>query len=296
MASQELQKSEEYYLKSLETAEKYKSHRNYIPEVYQKLSKLYLQTHRKDKAYALLEKSKNLNDSLFGARNSNNSSLLKIKDAYRLEQEKQRSFLEKTRINELEQEKRIFFLRYIILSISLGSLIIIAIIVFRYLRSKHKTTEEILKNKQIITEQKNKEVLEIKNKELTTSALQLIEKDELLVEIKNDLINLKTEGNLPGINNVLLKIKSNIKQDWNEFNARFTSVNESFYKTLSERFPDLTQKDQKLCALIKLNFSSKEMAQLLGISVESVHTSRYRLRKKMYLEKKDNLEEFIAHL
>lgn len=81
---------------------------------------------------------------------------------------------------------------------------------------------------------------------------------------------------------------------WEEFEARFISINQNFYKNLQTKFPELSQKDLKVCALIKLNFSSKEMSSLLGISVESVHTSRYRLRKKLYLERSDNLSNFIA--
>ena len=73
-------------------------------------------------------------------------------------------------------------------------------------------------------------------------------------------------------------------------------VAEDFYKRLRERFPKLTQGDQKLCALIKLNFSSKDMAKLIGISVDSVHTTRYRLRKKLKLPREVSLGEFIGQL
>ena len=59
-------------------------------------------------------------------------------------------------------------------------------------------------------------------------------------------------------------------------------------------FPKLTRGDRKLCALLKLNLSSKEIARLMGISVESVHTTRYRLRKKLGLEKGDDLIDFMA--
>ncbi len=83
-------------------------------------------------------------------------------------------------------------------------------------------------------------------------------------------------------------------RNWEEFEARFVSINQSFYRRLQEKFPQLSQRDLKLCALIKLNFSSKEMAKLLGISVESAHTSRYRLRKKLNLTREVNLTEFIA--
>ena len=85
-------------------------------------------------------------------------------------------------------------------------------------------------------------------------------------------------------------------QDWQEFNARFISVNKSFYTTLNERYPALTYKDHKLCALIKLNFSSKEISLLLGISMESVNTARYRLRKKMGLNKDEDLSDIILKI
>jgi DNA-binding CsgD family transcriptional regulator len=62
------------------------------------------------------------------------------------------------------------------------------------------------------------------------------------------------------------------------------------------KYPKLSQGDQKICALIKLNFSSKEMSRLLGISVESVHTSRHRIRKKMDLPRSVNLEDYINSL
>lgn len=74
------------------------------------------------------------------------------------------------------------------------------------------------------------------------------------------------------------------------------SVNAAFYQELHERFPDLTAGEQKLCALIKLNFSSKDIARLMGISVGSAHTTRYRLRKKLGLARDENLTEFISSL
>ena len=85
-------------------------------------------------------------------------------------------------------------------------------------------------------------------------------------------------------------------QNWEEFEARFISVNKGFYERLKAKYPKLTQGDLKLCALIKLNFSSKDMARLMGISVESVHTTRYRLRKKLGLNREDNLTEFITSI
>ena len=95
---------------------------------------------------------------------------------------------------------------------------------------------------------------------------------------------------------MLKTIQGSSASNWKEFEARFTAVNQSFYKNLKEKYPDLGQTDLKICALVKLNFSSKDMSSLLGISFESVHTSRYRLRKKFKLDRNENLADFIASL
>ncbi|GAF03403.1 tetratricopeptide repeat protein [Saccharicrinis fermentans] len=283
-------KSSYYYLQSLEAAKKYRSHQNYVPEVYKKLGDLYMSVHKSRQAYFYLTKSFNANDSLFGARSDNNRRFIEIKDQFRREQEEQQKLLEKARLTKLENEKRILFLRNSVLTIVLIFLVLISFFALLYLKHRHKTAEQILKSEQKAKEEKNKEILEVKNKELTSSALQLIEKDELLIEIKNRLNAVKNKD----LRDLIAKINANSKHDWKEFDTRFTAVNQGFYKSLSERFPDLTQRDHKLCALIKLNFSSKEMSLLLGISIESVHTSRYRLRQKLKLDKGENLTEFIA--
>jgi tetratricopeptide (TPR) repeat protein len=288
-------RSETYYLKSLEFSEKYKSHRNYIPNLYQKLGDLYIKMNKMNLAYKNLQISKDLTDELFGARSKNNSDILEIKDTYRLEREHQKKILEASKLNELEQRQKILFLRNMVLSISIASLIIISSVIVWYLYKRRKTENLLYTNKQKLSEEKNEEILNIKNKELTASALQLIQKDELILEIKDKATNLE-DSDKKVINQILTKIKINKNQDWTEFNARFTSVNKLFYKTLSEKYPELTQRDHKLCALIKLNFTSKRISQLLGISMESVNTSRYRLRKKMYLKTTDNLSQVIARL
>ena len=141
--------------------------------------------------------------------------------------------------------------------------------------------------------QQNNQILELKNKELTESALRLIEKDEFISGIKKKLANQKDNIDVNLIKRMLKTIQGNPTSNWNEFEARFTAINQSFYDKLKKDYPQLSQTDQKICALVKLNFPSKDMAKLLGISVESVHTSRYRLRRKLGLERTDNLEEFI---
>ena len=199
-------------------------------------------------------------------------------------------------MEKLEQADEIYFLQRIILLGSLIFLILIGIGFFQYIRAKHLAEKQLLnKNKQLEIK-KGKELLALKNKELAVTALQMVEKDEFLKDIAERLKELEGTAEKPEIKQVLKSISNNKSDNWKEFKLRFTAVNETFYHKITTMYPKLSQADQKICALIKLNFSSKEMSRLLGISVESVHTTRYRVRKKMKLDRAVNLEEYISSL
>ncbi len=92
-------------------------------------------------------------------------------------------------------------------------------------------------------------------------------------------------------------IKHNIEHDnnWKRFAENFDLVYENYLMRLSERFPNLTISDKKLCAYLKMDLSSKDIAPLLNMSFRSVEMSRYRLRKKMVLDRDINLSEFLQN-
>ena len=180
-----------------------------------------------------------------------------------------------------------------------GTILFISIIVIfyiRYLNTKYKTERNLAKTNQELENKKNQELLELKNKELAISALQLIEKDELLKSLENSLTNTPNPPSELEVKKIFKSISHNNTQNWKQFETRFVSVNESFFKNLNAAYPKLTAGERKLCALLKLNFSSKDVAKLLGISNESVHTLRYRLRKKMNLTRSENLFKHLETL
>ena len=139
-------------------------------------------------------------------------------------------------------------------------------------------------------------MLELKNKELAISALQLIEKDELLKQLKTSLTNNPVPPTESEVNKLFKSISVSNAQNWKQFEARFLSVNQAFFTKLNSTYPKLTAGDRRLCALVRLNFSSKDISKLMGISNESVHTMRYRLRKKMGLARADNLFKHLEQL
>lgn len=292
----EFQKAENYFKKSLEISEKYNSHLNYTLDVYNQLYQLSLKNNRYKKAINYLKKANELDHKIFGINSPENAPLFKIKDQYRIEKDKQTQLINQQKIEALEREDKIWFLQSILLSITIISLILFGYFYFQKIREKHKNEQQLLKEKQKIELKRQKEIIEIKNKELTESALRIIEKDEFIDSINKKLKNESGKIDVNIIKRIIKNIQGNSKSNWSEFEARFTSINQSFYEELKTKFPNLKQSDLKLCALAKLNFSSKDMAKLLGISVESVHTSRSRLRKKLGLNRNDNLEEFINNL
>jgi DNA-binding NarL/FixJ family response regulator len=82
-------------------------------------------------------------------------------------------------------------------------------------------------------------------------------------------------------------------EDWSRFALYFDEVHNNYLTTLKTKFPQLSNTDLKLCAYLRLNLSSKEIAQLLNISLKGVEVSRYRLRKKLGLATEVNLHDFL---
>jgi DNA-binding CsgD family transcriptional regulator len=109
---------------------------------------------------------------------------------------------------------------------------------------------------------------------------------EIIEDILNDLKEIKLKAAKKETQNAIDYIVKRLKRDtssnvWEEFELRFEQVHESFYNNLTEKHPDLTSRDKRLCALLKLNLTSKEISQITGQSSKSVENARTRLRKKL---------------
>jgi len=290
------QKAENFYQKSLATAKQYNSHLDFVPTVHERLSNLYLSKGNYQKAFTSLREMKELDQQFFDSRSINNRSLLEIKDEFKLEKEKQKQFIQQQRLIALEHQERVAFLKNTLLLVTIIFLVFAGILYFNYVRNRHQAEKQLIKKKRELELLQAEELLELKNKELATSSLKLIEKDEILATLKERLSKGSGDLNANELKKIVRSISHSNAQNWEDFEARFISVNKNFYEKLNSKYPKLSRGDQKLCALVKLNLSSKEMAKLLGISIESVHTNRYRLRKKLGLNREISLTEFVAKL
>ncbi len=162
----------------------------------------------------------------------------------------------------------------------------------RYYSEKFK--HEQLENQQIIMKIKNEKLnqdIENKNRELGISTMSIIKKNRVLNKIKKELKRSKSLDNKIAIE--LIDSNLNDTKDWSFFEQAFNNVDKDFLEKIKSKHSDLTPNDLRFCAYLRLNLNSKEIASLLNISIKSVETKRYRLRKKLELEHNDGLVDYI---
>jgi DNA-binding CsgD family transcriptional regulator len=141
--------------------------------------------------------------------------------------------------------------------------------------------------------------LQFKNKELATVTMHLVERGGMLSSIREELLTVIKRLNIPNISHEFRSVFRMINDteksddDWTRFALYFDEVHNNFLTNLKTRYPQLSPTDLKLCAYLRLNLSSKEIAQLLNISLKGVEVSRYRLRKKLGLATEVNLHDFL---
>lgn len=158
-----------------------------------------------------------------------------------------------------------------------------------------------LENEQQLMKVRNEQLsldVNTKSRELALSNMSLIKKDELLSLIKEDLKKSSDEASSRSLKSVINTINKNISEDnaWNVFKEAFDTADKDFLKKVKQAHASLTPNDLRLCAYLRLNLSSKEIAPLLNISVRSVEIKRYRLRKKMDLLHETGLVEYILSI
>jgi DNA-binding CsgD family transcriptional regulator len=170
-------------------------------------------------------------------------------------------------------------------------------------QKKKRFEEEQLIAQQKITELENEKLqqdLVFKTKELSNSMINILHKNEVFLEFKTEMEKLFMEKNIAkrdkSIQKLIRTIDSEIssKRDLELFDLNFSAVHEDFIKKLKDRFPILNQNDLRLCTFLKMNKTTKEIATLMNMSVRGVETSRYRLRKKMGLDRDGNLYDIIS--
>lgn len=312
---EQYEKALTYASKALEVAKQ--SHERDLVEVtYQLLSQIYeaLGYYKLSLEYHKLYTT--IHDSLFNADNTQRfNELQTIFETEKKEQEI--TLLKKEKANqqletELLKNRQRYYFALIIL------ILIISVIIAFFVLQKRKKDWEIhrqrelyhIKEKELaeaeleksrIKEEELHQSILYKSKQLSTHALHMMQKNSLLQDIQTDIkvlskkVSTEDKSDYKRIN---FQINQSLRsdKDWDVFKLYFEEVNRDFYRKLTDLNPELTTNDHRLCALIKLNMNSKEMASVLNVAPNSIKSSRYRLKKKLGLDMEADLEEFIRSL
>jgi len=147
--------------------------------------------------------------------------------------------------------------------------------------------------------EKSEQQIDHLRRELLTKTLHLSEKQSIMDSIQDNLQSLSSEippESRGSIRKLLRYLKSHmtVKQDWQDFELWFTEVHSGFYEDLRTNHPNLSENELKVCALLRLNLVTKDVAKVMNIQTASINIYRHRIRKKINLQSEDNLATYLA--
>lgn len=198
------------------------------------------------------------------------------------------------------QEQRLKNRTITLFALILG--IVLSVVAIILLISRMKYARALNREQQMLSlhqlEQLNKE-LDGKERELATKMMFLNQKNELIGHIINQLQEIQNdpEVDYAEINSLVNELRSDAPQsNWKEFETQFVQVHPDFYKRLYAKYPELTSYEQRICAFLRMNLNTKEIASITGRSAKSIEVTRSRIRQKLQLTRKDNLSSFLASI
>lgn len=252
------------------------------------LSDLYLKENNFEKAYQYFIQFRTNADSLYNKSNMEKITQLEMNLLFDLENEMQEAQIQRTN------------LRYFTIAIILISLITIVVLLYGRQRIKIKQAGIHADNLQMERVRLQEEI-DYKNRELATNVMYLVKKNELINFITEKLFKAKSYFKptiRKTVEDILLHLQSNSDENiWKVFEDRFREVHKDFYENLLKDYPKLTDNDRKLCAFIRLNMNTKEIAAITHQNPNSIEVARTRLRKKLDISNKDiSLNGFLSNL
>lgn len=304
----QLKKAEEVTTRVLDKA-KLLDQQYQIRSAYRDLGKIYELMSNNLLAYQYLDSCYQITSEIYSQEIAN--EIAETRAFYEVEQKEQQiALLEKD--NEISRVTRYALAGVSILIFGIGGLVYLQ---QRTRIRKNKTIYEAEKevalanenqlkaelNFKKLQEQNLHQELETRSRELTANALHIIQKNEFLESLKSELKEVKKSKDEVLNKKVKKIIKSidlnfNLDDDWQEFETIFQQVHEEFFLELRKEFPNLSAAEVRLCAMLRLNLNSKDIATIMGISQDSLRISRYRLRKKLGIDKGANLYSFIMNI
>lgn len=291
-AKNQPQKALSYFNESIEIADSIQAFK-LLSVGYFERSSVQEQLGNKGLALADFKKYEQLKDTLLNQTKIKEIEELRI--LHDLDKKEQSIELQKNKITLLKQEATLSRLQKWLMGLGLGFSLVTLILGYYGFRQRLKRNQ-LQKDQQKVLYEKE---LAFKKRELTTHALHLAKKNELLGELKQKAINFKATVNPQiGYQKLINTIDFDLKDDnnWENFKHYFEQIHTNFNSTVLEKYPKVTPNELRLMSLLKMNLSSKEIANILNITDGGVLKARQRLRKKLGLQASDSLEHLVMKI
>ncbi len=280
-----------------------------LQSAYRDIGECFQAMGRMDSAYAYLEKSRELVQEIYTSDNQRQIALLQTLYAF------DQQTAEITQLNAGRRIDHILLVALVVVVLLLG-LLGYAVNSRQTLKIRneqalhaqqqriHQAEKELMASDlrmKKMEEETLKQQLDIRSRELSSHILHLVQKNEVMEEIRTglqEIIKDDRRDQKKQLRQLLNKIQVSVAQDdyWNDFRMIFDKVHESFFATLNRHCPDLTPAEVRLLALVKMNLGSADMSRLLGVTQDSLRVMRYRVKKKLRLGADDSLQQFIDQL
>ncbi|GAA4898283.1 hypothetical protein GCM10023311_23920 [Flaviramulus aquimarinus] len=219
-----------------------------------------------------------------------------LKTIYKTEKKETEIALQEAEIKTLNTKAKNDKLTKTLYGIGMFSFIVIAGLIYFGFKQRIKKNQIEREKQEAIYKQE----IEFKKKELATQTLHLVQKNTFIQELKDNLVKIKQSPELFKVQFrrlvMLLKKESAEDKDWEVFKSYFSEVHNNFDHKLKAIYKDISEKEMRLASFLRMNLSTKEIASMLNVLPESVLKSKYRLKKKLKLEKKVDLNQFLSTL
>ena len=277
-------------LKSLAISEKYN-----FPDVSlitcKDLSDTYKEDGKLHDAIQYLNKYYLLKDSIQGIVVQQNFDNLQV--AFETEK-KEKEIIELNQKNQIARQQRWLLIT------ALALILLIGILAAVYFINLHKNRQKEAELQKLKLSTLNQE-LEHKKQDVTRLALEISNKQELAEQLSDQIKKLEPHiqpGAKPAWRKLGLLFQSHLQStdEQKVFHENVEAINHAFFNKLSKAFPNLNKSERELCSYIRLGLSNKEIAALRNVSPEAIRSSRFRLRKKLDLKSKENVEVFLQGL
>ena len=231
------------------------------------------------------------NDSLYNQ--SVSRQLSDLQAHYELKQKDQENLILRQREQQHKTNNR--FLIFVIIVIA-----VIVVLLLKLLRMKILSMQKSRELYKLELNARNTQI-QLKNKELNTLSANFISQNEILNQIKSELVKVrKHEGDSTSnnINELIAMVTSNLDTDlnWKKFRMSFEESYQGFFEKLINMLPDITIYEQKLCAFLFVGLSSGEIAQVMGISLAAVNKGRQRIRKRLQIPPNGDIASFLKNI